>query len=161
LIVLQMTARTQEPWNRPAGVRAGMRPGVRESSKSSWRKSRRVRSSCNARPRGGARRRSPSRSIYTWLIGTLVTRSPGLRLTLAHEIERHCRADEFLQGRLVDLLAFVDVDGAPDIPVEAGVEQAGRVLQRSALGKGQLDGVLVSLSRANDATVGKDRSPSP
>ena len=42
-----------------------------------------------------------------------------LRLALALEIERHCRADEILQGRLIDLVAFVDVDGAPDIPLEA------------------------------------------
>ena len=56
------------------------------------------------------------------LVGPLVARSPGLRLALAPEIERHCSADEILQGRLIDLLAFVDVDGAPDIPVEAGVE---------------------------------------
>jgi hypothetical protein len=48
--------------------------------------------------------------------------SPGLRLALALEIERHCSADEILQCRLIDLVAFVDVDGAPDIPVEAGVE---------------------------------------
>src|SRR5438105_2544930 len=55
--------------------------------------------------------------------GRLVAaRSPGLRLALALEIERHCSADEILQGRLIDLVAFVDVDGAPDIPVEAGVE---------------------------------------
>ena len=46
----------------------------------------------------------------------------GLRLGLALEIERHCSADEILQGRLIDLLVFVDIDGAPDIPVEAGVE---------------------------------------
>ena len=46
----------------------------------------------------------------------------GLRLALAHEIERHCSADEILQGRRIDLVAFVDVDSAPDIPVEAGVE---------------------------------------
>jgi hypothetical protein len=38
------------------------------------------------------------------------------------EIERHGSADEVLQGRLIDLVAFVDVDGAPDIPLEAGVE---------------------------------------
>jgi hypothetical protein len=53
-------------------------------------------------------------------------RAPGLRLVLALvleiEIERHCSADEILQGRLIDLASFVDVDGAPDIPVEAGVE---------------------------------------
>ena len=56
------------------------------------------------------------------LVGPVAARSPGFRLALAHEIERHCSADEILQGRLIDLVAFVDVDGAPDIPVEAGVE---------------------------------------
>src|SRR5207245_7022938 len=63
------------------------------------------------------------------LVGPLAGGSPrlrlglrlGLRLVLALEIERHCSADEILQGRLIDLVAFVDVDGAPDIPVEAGV----------------------------------------
>ena len=54
--------------------------------------------------------------------GPLAARSPGLRLALALEIERHGSADEILQGRLIDLVAFVDVDGAPDIPLEAGVE---------------------------------------
>ncbi len=56
------------------------------------------------------------------LDGPLAAGSPGLRLGLrlvvALEIERHCSADEILQGRLIDLVAFVDVDGAPDIPVE-------------------------------------------
>ena len=56
----------------------------------------------------------------------LAAGSPGLRLglcfALALEIERHCCADEILQGRLIDLVAFVDVDGPPDIPFEAGVE---------------------------------------
>ncbi len=56
------------------------------------------------------------------LVDPLAARSPGLRLALALEIERHCSADEILQGGLIDLVAFVDVDGAPDIPVEAGVE---------------------------------------
>ena len=60
------------------------------------------------------------------LVGPLAGRSPGLRLglrlTLPHEIERHCSADEILQGRRIDLVAFVDIDGAPDIPIEAGVE---------------------------------------
>src|SRR5271167_1094967 len=93
------------------------------------------------------------------LAGPLAARSPGLRLALAREIERHCSADEILQGRLIDLVAFVDVDGAPDIPVEAGVEQTGRVLQRSSLGECHLDDVLVRLSRANDAAAGEDGSP--
>ena len=56
------------------------------------------------------------------LAGPLAARSPGLRLglllVLALEIERHCSADEILQGRLIDLVAFVHVDGAPDIPAE-------------------------------------------
>ncbi len=56
------------------------------------------------------------------LVGSLAARPPGLRLALALEIERHRSADEILQGRLIDLVAFVDVDGAPQIPVEAGVE---------------------------------------
>src|SRR5438874_6110444 len=47
------------------------------------------------------------------LVGPLAARSPGLRLALALEIERHCSADEILQGRLIDLVPFVDVDGAP------------------------------------------------
>ena len=51
-------------------------------------------------------------------------RSPGLRLglALALEIERHGSADEILQGRHIDLAAFVDIDSTPDIPVEAGIE---------------------------------------
>jgi hypothetical protein len=54
----------------------------------------------------------------------LAARRAGLRLgpTFALEIERHGSADEILQRRLIDLVALVDVDGAPDIPVEAGVE---------------------------------------
>ena len=59
------------------------------------------------------------------LAGALAGGSPGLRLglTFGFEIHHHSSADEMPQGRLVDLVALVDVDGAPDIPVEAGVEQ--------------------------------------
>ena len=58
------------------------------------------------------------------LAGALAGGSPGLRfgLTFGLEIHRHSSADEMLQGRLVDLVALVDVDGAPGIPLEAGVE---------------------------------------
>ena len=48
----------------------------------------------------------------------------GLRLVPALEIERHCGADEILQGRLIDLVTFMDVDGAPGVALEAGVEEA-------------------------------------
>jgi hypothetical protein len=57
------------------------------------------------------------------LFGPLAAHSAGLRLALALEIERHCSADEIFQGGLIVFVAFVDVDGAPDIPVEARVEQ--------------------------------------
>jgi hypothetical protein len=56
------------------------------------------------------------------LVSPLAARSPGFRLALAREIERHCSADEILQCRLIDLLAFADVNGAPDISFQAGVE---------------------------------------
>jgi hypothetical protein len=46
-----------------------------------------------------------------------------LWLALGHDVERHRSTDEILQGRLIELLAFVDVDGAPDISVQAGVEE--------------------------------------
>jgi hypothetical protein len=46
----------------------------------------------------------------------------GLRFVLALEIQRHCCADQILQGCFIDFFAFVDVDGAPDISFEAGVE---------------------------------------
>ena len=65
-------------------------------------------------------------SVYTncetALAGLLAARSPGLRFALALEIERHRGTDEILQGRLIDLVAFVDIDGTADIPVQAGVE---------------------------------------
>ena len=87
--------------------------------------------------------------------------SPGLRLALALEIKRHCCADEILQYRLIDLVAFVDVDGAPNISVEAGIEQTGRVFYRSSPGKGHLDVVFVRLCRADDAAAGEDGSSHP
>jgi hypothetical protein len=38
-------------------------------------------------------------------VGPLASRSPGLRLAPALEIERHCGAEEILQGLLIDLVA--------------------------------------------------------
>src|SRR5215467_12156710 len=83
-------------------------------------------------------------------------RASGLSLALAFEIERHGSADEIPQGRLIDLVAFVYVDGAPDVPVETGIEETGRVSQRRSLGKCHLDSVLVGLSGTDDAAVRPD-----
>ena len=44
------------------------------------------------------------------LVGPLAARSPDFWVTL--EIEPHCRADQILYGRRIDLVAFVDVGGA-------------------------------------------------
>jgi len=55
-------------------------------------------------------------------IRLVVTRLPELWLAFALEIERHCSADQILQGRFIKLVAFVNIDGAPDISLEAGVE---------------------------------------
>ena len=56
------------------------------------------------------------------LTGPFPARATGLRLALVLEIERHRSADQVLQSPLIDLVAFVNVDGAPDISVQAGVE---------------------------------------
>lgn len=44
------------------------------------------------------------------LVGALAGGSQGLRLVLALEIQCHCGADEILQCRLVNFVAFVDLD---------------------------------------------------
>ena len=41
---------------------------------------------------------------------------------LTLEIESHSGADEILQGRLIDHVALMEVDRAPDVPLKAGVE---------------------------------------
>ena|SRR5262252_6873898 len=69
---------------------------------------------------GNTRSRQNRRPRKGRLVGALAAGSPGRWLAL--EIERHCSPDQVLQGSLIDLVAFVDVDGAPDIPFEAGVE---------------------------------------
>ena len=79
---------------------------------------------------------------------------------LALKVQRDCRSDEVLQGGLIQLVVFVYVDGAPDIPLQAGVEESRGVVQGGALGKGQFDDALVTLTRADDAAVGEDGSSS-
>src|SRR4030095_15962922 len=74
------------------------------------------------------------------------------------EIERHCAANEIFQGLHIDLVAFVDVDGAPDFAVQTRVEETCGVLQAGSLGKCHLDGILVRLSRADDAVARPDGS---
>jgi len=57
-------------------------------------------------------------------VGQLAARSPGLRLALALQIKRRCSADQILQARLINLVALMEIDGAPGVAFKAGVEQA-------------------------------------
>src|SRR5262249_8068685 len=69
--------------------------------------------------------------------------------------------DERLARARVDLLPLMDVHRAPDVPVEARVEELGWVLQRSPLGEGQLHSRLVRLAGADDPVVRPDGSAHP
>src|SRR5882672_148273 len=83
------------------------------------------------------------------------------RFRLARAVERDRLANERLDGGLVDVLAFVDVDRAAHVSVEAGVEETGRILQGRAFGEGELHDALVGFARADDAVVRPDRSAHP
>src|SRR5438093_10163747 len=55
----------------------------------------------------------------------------------------------------------MEIDGTPGVALEAGVEEAGRVLQRGALGEGHLYDILVRLTGADHSGVRPYRNPSP
>ena len=64
-----------------------------------------------------------------------------------------------LEGAGVELRALVEVDRPPGVPVEARVEQPGRVGERGAPGERELDLVLVGLTGADDPGVRPRRDP--
>src|SRR5206468_10316098 len=65
----------------------------------------------------------------------------------------HRRADELLEGRLVDLLAFAEIDRTPCLSFQAGVEELLRVLDRGSAKEGELHDLLVRLARADAAVM--------
>ena len=67
-------------------------------------------------------RLGPNRTLVAALAVGSPGLRPGLRSAAALEIERHSSTDEIPQRGVVNLVAFVDVDGAPDISLKAGVE---------------------------------------
>src|SRR6267142_5728581 len=75
------------------------------------------------------------------------------RFRLARAVEGDRAANERLEGGLVNVFSFVDVDRAAGVSVEARVEETGRILQRRALQEGQLHGILVGFASADDAVV--------
>jgi len=83
------------------------------------------------------------------------------RLLCARCIESDRRADERLKSIGVNLLTLVNVDGAPRIAVQTGVEELGWIFQGSALKEGQLYYRLIRLARADAAVMGPYRSAPP
>src|SRR5881296_208595 len=82
-------------------------------------------------------------------------------LGLARTVEGDRLANERLEGGLVNFFSFVDVDRAACVSVETRVEETDRILQRRALGEGQLHDGLVRLASADDAVVRPNRSAHP
>src|SRR5271163_4576781 len=76
-------------------------------------------------------------------------------------VQCHGGANERLERLFIDLVALMEIDGTPGVPFEAGVEEASRVLQPSAVGEGHLHDVLVRLTGADHPGVIPHRNPSP
>jgi len=56
-----------------------------------------------------------------------------IRLSRPRPVQGCSGKYERLEGRLIDFITLVQIDGAPGVAFQAGVEQLGRVLERSAL----------------------------
>src|SRR3984885_13228459 len=76
-------------------------------------------------------------------------------------VQRHGGVNERLQRLFINPVAFMEIDGAPGVAFETGVEEARRVFQRGALGEGHLHGILVRLAGADHSGVLPYRNPSP
>src|SRR6185437_14987901 len=59
-------------------------------------------------------------------------------------IQSHRGANERLERLLIDLLAFMDVDGASGTAFQARIEETGGILQRRAFGEGHLHDARIS-----------------
>src|SRR2546428_10559065 len=79
------------------------------------------------------------------------------RFRPARTVEGDRLANERLEGGLVNFFSFVDVDRAACVSVETRVEETDRILQRRALGEGQLHDILVGFASADDAVVRPNR----
>lgn len=62
-------------------------------------------------------------------------------------------ANQCFEGDPVNGLAFVNVDRAADVSVEARIEETARIAQRRAFGEGELHDFLVEFAGADDAAV--------
>src|SRR5208283_6139289 len=83
------------------------------------------------------------------------------KFRLARTVEGDRLANERLERGLVNFFSFVDVDRAACVSVETRVEETGRILERRALGEGELHDLLVRFASADDAVVRPNRSAHP
>ncbi len=74
-------------------------------------------------------------------------------------VQCHGGADERLERAFIDLVALMDIDGAPRIAFEAGVKETCRILESRSLSEGEFHLVLVRFAGANDPVVGPHRNP--
>src|SRR5688500_3305998 len=81
--------------------------------------------------------------------------------TARRRVQGHSVTNERLERGGIDLLALMQVNGTPDVAVEAGVEQLRWILQLRAFGECHFDGVLVGLAGADHSVVIPDRDASP
>src|ERR1044072_6266302 len=68
-------------------------------------------------------------------------------------VQGHGGTNEGLQRLPVYLIALVEVDGAPRVPLQAGVEEARTILQSRPFGEGHLHDLLVGLAGTDQAVV--------
>src|SRR3954463_7653206 len=85
--------------------------------------------------------------------GTLGFLGGILRLLAFGRVQGHGGTDQRLERRRVDLLAFLEIDGAPGVALEAGIEEALGIVQRRALRESHLHHGLVGLAGADDAVM--------
>src|SRR3984893_3874599 len=76
---------------------------------------------------------------------------------LARTVEGDRLANERHQRGLVNFFSFVDVNRAAYVSVETRIEETGRILQRRALGEGQLHDTLIGFAGADDAALRPNR----
>src|SRR6476660_5375713 len=95
---------------------------------------------------------------YRLLHGKIMRR---IRLPGLCAVQGDRGTDQRLEGALIEVIALMDIDRAPGVAFEAGIEQFCRVLERRALSEGQLDHALVRLAGADDAIVRPDWNASP
>jgi len=82
-------------------------------------------------------------------------------LFLSFGVQLDCSADYLLEGRFIDLVALMQIDCAPRVALQAGIEDALWVFDGSALQESELYESLVGLACADDPVVRPDWNSPP